>query len=464
MTEPALGRQRLALVALCLGFFVVLLDATVVNVALEAIRADVGGTLGDQQWIVDSYTLVLAAGMLGAGSAGDRFGPRRVYLVGLLVFALASVGCALAPGIGALVVARAVQGAGAAALLPCSLALIVRQFPHPMQRAHALGVWGGVSGIGLASGPALGALLLATVGWRAIFLLNVPVCAVAAVLLWAFVTEGDRRAVGRFDLAGLVLGTASLGCLTAGLIELGQRAAGAVPLLVLSGGCLLFGLFVLVEARHPAPMVPVGMFRRPAFSPAVTVGFLFNFCLYGALLCVSLVFQAYLRLPAFQAGLLVLPMTVTVAVGAALSGRLTARYGPRRPMMLGYCCGVAGSVVTAVGGTAGSLPVMVAGATLLGFCSFAMPAMTSVVMAAADPERPALASGVLNSARQTGGALGVAALGALLAASGPTTAALVPPLAAVVVAYGVAAACTLVATRQARPAAVTASTRRGSGA
>ncbi|MBO0848789.1 MAG: MFS transporter [Pseudonocardia sp.] len=453
-SHPRPRRRRLALVALCLGFLVVQLDVTVVNVALEAIRREIGGSLSDQQWVVDSYTLVLAAGMLGAGSSGDRFGVRRVYAAGMILFALASVACALAPGIAALVAARAVQGAGAAALLPCSLALIVRQFPTPTARAHALGVWGGVGSIGMAAGPVLGAVLVASTGWRAIFLLNVPVCVLAVILLRRYVIDAERHAVVRFDLVGLVLGTVSLCCLAAGLIELGQRTGGeGMAVVLVAVGCVLFGLFAVVESRRRAPMVPVAMFRRPAFSPAVTTGFLFNFCLYGALLCVSLVFQAYLRLPSFRVGLLVFPLTVAVGIGASLSGRLTARYGARRPMLLGFGCGAAGSLVTLVGGVLGSLSVTAVGATVLGFCSFAMPAMTSVAMAVSDPARPGLASGVLNSARQTGGALGVAALGALLATGGPTTAALVPPMTVAIAAYGMAIACTL---------AATASTPRGS--
>jgi DHA2 family methylenomycin A resistance protein-like MFS transporter len=464
-----LAQRRYALVALCLAFFVVQLDATVVNVALEAIRTDLGGTLSDQQWVVDAYTLTLAAGMLGAGSGGDRFGARRIYLLGLGVFAAASVLCALAPGMGALVAARAAQGVGAAALMPCSLALIVAEFPEPADRARALGIWGGIGSLGMAAGPVLGGVLVAWTGWPAIFLVNVPVCVVAVVLVGRFVREPAASHRGRFDLAGLALGTVALAALTGGLIELGQPAERvALAPALLAVGCLAGVVFLAVERRVGAPMVPLGLFRRPRFTPAVTAGFLFNFCLYGVLLCVSLVLQNRLGLSAWHAGLLILPLTVAIGIGATASGRLTARFGSRPPMLAGYGLGGVGAVVVAAGGLVGSLPVIVAGATVLGFCSLAMPAMTAAAMGAADPDRPGLASGVLNTARQTGGALGVAALGTLLhlteglsggegsAVSGTAVAhgvaaaggALAVPMAGALLGYLAGIGCTVLATRR----------------
>lgn len=440
--EIGAGRQRGALVALCLAFFVVQLDATVVNVALEPMRADLGGTVGDQQWVVDAYTLALAAGMLGAGSAGDRFGSRRVCLLGLGVFAAASLLCAVAPSMGALVAARAVQGLGAAALLPCSLALIVDLFPGAGERARALGVWGGIASLGMAAGPVLGGALVAWVGWPAIFLVNVPVCLVAIVLVRAFVLATPPRRAGRFDLAGFGLGTAALTALTAGSIELG------VGLIV--AGCVLGLAFRAVERRVAEPMLPPGLFRRPRFAPAVVAGFLFNFCLYGVLLCVSLVLQRSLGLPAWRAGLLILPLTVAVGIGATLSGRLTARCGPRRPMLLGFGSGGAGALLMIAGGLGAGLPVLVAGSTVLGFCSLAMPAMTAAAMGAADAARPGLASGVLNTARQTGGALGVAVLGTLLrvgGAEGGLALGVALPLAVAVLGYLAAIRCAVLATR-----------------
>ena len=285
-------RPKWALVALCLAFFVVQLDVTVVNVALQTIRHGLGGGLGGQQWVVASYTLVLAAGMLPAGALGDRFGARRMCVIGLVIFAVGSALCAFAPSMPLLIAARAVQGVGASALLPCSLALIVLQFNDPRERAHALGAWGGISSIGLAVGPVVGGALIAVASWRAIFLVNVPVCAVAIAMISLFVTESPKRRDRRMDYAGLVLGIVALASVTGGLIEAGQLGWGRpVPLALIAGGLVVGALFLLVEYRQPDPMLPLRIFASRPFSAATAAGGIFNFNLYGGLLCVSLFLQ-----------------------------------------------------------------------------------------------------------------------------------------------------------------------------
>jgi MFS transporter, DHA2 family, methylenomycin A resistance protein len=438
-----------ALVALCLGFFVIQLDVTVVNVALEAIRADLGGGLADQQWVVASYTVALAAGMLTAGSMGDRFGSRRVCLLGLVVFALASVVCAAAPGMPVLIAARTLQGIGAAALLPCSLALIVQQFPDPRDRAHALGMWGGISSIGMAAGPVLGGVLVALAGWQAIFLVNVPVCMVAIVMIGRWAAESPARRSGPLDVPGLVLGTLALAGLAGGLIEAGQRGwTHPVPLTLMIGGALLLPIFVEVERRAPEPMVPMRIFASWRFSAGTGAGFLFNFCLYGALLCVSLFLQGPLGASAFEAGMQILPLTVAVGIGAVVSGRLTGRFGPRVPMLIGYGAGATGAALLLSAGPSGSPQLVVTGAVVLGFCSVAMPAMTSVVMSDFAAHRAGLASGVLNTARQAGSALGAAVLGTLLVAGSGMS--LRIPMTVIVAAYAVAIGLTLLATSRRR--------------
>ncbi|TWF78612.1 DHA2 family methylenomycin A resistance protein-like MFS transporter [Pseudonocardia hierapolitana] len=447
MIRSTSAAPRPALVAACLGFFVIQLDATVVNVALDAIRADLGGTLADQQWVVASYTVALAAGMLTAGSMGDRFGSRRVCLWGLAAFALASVACAAAPDVPVLIAARTVQGIGAAALLPCSLALIVHQFPDPGERAHALGVWGGVSGIGMAAGPVLGGVLVAASGWPAIFLVNVPVCMAAFVMIRRHAAESPARQAGPLDLPGLVLGTAGLAGLAGGLIEAGHRGwTHPLPLALVLAGATLLPLFVLVERRAREPMLPMSVFTSLRFSAGTGVGFLFNFCLYGSLLCLSLYLQGPLGQSAFAAGMQIFPLTVAICIGAAMSGRLTGRFGARAPMLAGLGAGAAGASLLLAAGSSGPLPLVVTGATVLGFCSFAMPAMTSVVMSGVGADRAGLGSGVLNTARQAGGALGAAVLGSLLVVGSGMS--LVVPMAVTVAAYTAAIGLTLLATRR----------------
>jgi DHA2 family methylenomycin A resistance protein-like MFS transporter len=441
------SQPRLALVALCLAFFIVQLDVTVVNVALEAIRRDLGGGLNDQQWIVASYTIALAAGMLTAGSTGDRLGSRRICMFGLVTFAIGSAICAIAPSMHILIAARTLQGAGGAALLPCSLALIIQQFRDPRERAHALGIWGGIASVGMAAGPVVGGVLIAVAGWRSIFLVNVPFCAVTAIMMYSWVGESPRHREQKLDLAGLILGVLSLSCITGGIIETGQIGWNQpLPLLLMASGTVVGVTFVVVERRHSSPMLPLSIFASRQFTAATAAGLIFNFCLYGTLLCVSLFLQGPLALSAFKTGMLVLPLTIAVGIGATLSGRLTARFGPRAPMLIGYSLGAAGATALLVTGPSGPLPLLILGSTVLGFCSIAMPAMTSVTMSAVEPTRTGIASGVLNTARQAGGALGVAILGALLSINGPPGMSLRVPMVIVIAAYTVAIGCTLIST------------------
>src|SRR5580700_3411490 len=202
-----------ALISVCLGFFVIQLDVTIVNVALPAIQHGIGGSLAGLQWVIDAYTLALAAIMLTAGSAADRIGARKVFAAGLTVFAAGSAACAAAPSLGVLIAARAVQGLGASALLPCSLALLVHQFPDPRARARALGVWGAMGSVGVALGPVIGGALVAVGSWRLIFVINVPVCVLTIFLLRRYVPESPLNTSRRIDVWGLLLGIGALAAL-----------------------------------------------------------------------------------------------------------------------------------------------------------------------------------------------------------------------------------------------------------
>ena len=416
-TEPGNTTRdsAIALLSVCLGFFIIQLDVTIVNVALPAIQREIGGSLAGLQWVIDAYTLALASIMLTAGSTADRIGAKKVFVLGLTAFAVGSVACAAAPSLGVLIAARAVQGLGASALLPCSLALLVHQFPDPRARAGALGVWGGMGSLGVALGPVFGGALVATAGWRSIFLVNVPICALTVFLLLRNVTESPLNPQRRPDLPGLLLGVLSLAGLTAGFITAGQRGwLSPVPAALFAVGLIAGWLFVRAERRRTSPMLPLGLFRSRSLSGATGVGVIFNLVLYGSLLCLSLFLQQARHQSVLATGLLLLPMSLVVGIGSLTSGRLTARFGPRPPMIAGLALAAAGTALLATAGTSTPLALIVAGSLLIGLISLAMPAMTAAVVGAAGPEHAGVASGVLNAARQSGGALGVAVLGSLL--------------------------------------------------
>jgi len=274
--------QGIALAAISTGFLMITLDATIVNVALGAIGSDLGGAPSVAQWVVDGYTVAFASLLLLAGSLADRIGVRRGFVVGLAVFVVASAACALASSVAFLIAARVAQGVGAAWLMACSLALIAHTFAEPQARRRALAVWGAVSGIGLASGPLVGGILVASIGWRAIFFANVPIGLVAGWLLLRHVTETPRRRRS-FDLPGQALAMFSLASMTAGFINAGAHgwAAGLTLTLVIAGG-VAAAAFMLLERTARSPLIDPAIFRDATFSTAVAIGFLFNFCLYGA--------------------------------------------------------------------------------------------------------------------------------------------------------------------------------------
>ena len=439
MLRASLGRltDRLALVGICLGFLLVLFDATAVNVAVESVRRSIGGSDTTIPWVLNAYTVAFAALMLAAGSLGDRWGSRRCFLAGLGVFAVASAACAAAPSVGWLITARAVQGAGAAAIVPCSLALIAHRFPPGPARSRALAVWGGISGIGLAAGPVVGGLVVAWAGWRAVFLVVVPLSLAGMVLVERTLQETPRREPTRFDLAGQGAGATALLCVTAALgLAAADGWVAVVPLALLVAGLVSAVAFVGVERRSAHPMLPLGVFSRPTFSAAVAIGALFNFALYGTIYCLASSLQVGRDLSAQAAGLALLPLTATVAIGALLSGRVGTSFGPRHAMMLGLAGGTLGAVLLAVIDRAGSDIVLAAGGALLGTCGLAMPAMTGLALAGAPSGRLALGAGVLNTSRQIGGALGVALTGGIVTAS--ATATLRVPMLIVAGAYVVA--------------------------
>ena len=412
--RPVAPSPALGLTAISLGFLMSTLDATIVNVALGPIGAEFGGSVSTAQWIVNGYTLAFAALLLSAGALADRLGLRTGwFLVGLGVFGLGSAACAGATSLSVLIVARVVQGAGAAALMPCSLALITHMFPDAGDRRRALGVWGGMSGIGLAAGPVLGGILTAALGWRAIFLVNLPIAAAAAQLLRRHVAETPRHR-HPLDLPGQVLATAGLAALTSGFIIAGSRGWDAsLTRAFLAAGIASGVAFAVVECAVAHPMVDPALFRQSTFSIAVALGVIFNFCLYGSIFCLAIELHRARGLDPLDTGLALLPLTIVTGTMAFLSGRFVSRIGEWPAIVVGLTAGAGGALLISIAPGSG-VATLIVSSLPLGVTALAMPAMTAVAMSRAPRPRMGLASGVFNASRQTGGALGVAVLGALL--------------------------------------------------
>ncbi len=411
-------RRQIPLAVICSGYFMVILDAVIVNVALPSLARDLGGGVSSLQWVVDGYTVAFAGLLLSAGALGDLFNPRRVFRGGLWVFTLTSAACAAAPSVPLLVVARLIQGAGAAMLVPSSLALIRAAYADSAARARAVGIWGATAGVGAASGPVLGGLLVAAFGWRSVFVVNVPVGAAALLAGARYLPRAEDERLGAgLDPLGQLTGFAGLALLASGLIEGGARGWSATLTLILLGlAVAALGAFVAVEWRAQHPMLPLGLFRTREFSAAALVGLAINLGFYGQLFALTIYFQHWRGYSALDTGLALLPEGVFVALSSAVSGRVSARVGPRTPMIAGLLTGTLGLAGLIAIDPSTPYEVLVVPLIAAGFgMAFTMPAATVAIIEAAPPERAGIAAAVLNAARQTGSAVGVALLGALLA-------------------------------------------------
>jgi MFS transporter, DHA2 family, methylenomycin A resistance protein len=392
-------RRTLTLVVMCVGMFLVLLDVTVVNVALPRLRTDLGASVGSLQWIVDGYAVALASLMLPCGDLGDRHGHKRVVLAGLAAFGTGSLAAGLAPGPALLVAGRVVQGAGAAFLLPGTLAVISRAYPDAAERARAIGVWAAISSLALPAGVIAGGALVDGPGWRWAFLVNLPVVAVALPVTARVVRESREPTARAPDFPGAVLAAALLATVTFAIID-GSPAAGvaAVALLV---------ALVAVERRHSEPMLPPPLFRRPAFVAANLVAATMNLGTLGTLFVLTLFLQDVQGHSALGAGVAILPAFGLLTVVAPLSGRLVGRIGPRRPMVAGLLIAAAGLALLADDALLAASALWGLGLGLL------TPSVVAAAMGAVQADRAGLAAAVNNTARQAGGAIGIAASGAV---------------------------------------------------
>ncbi|MFH9089965.1 MFS transporter [Streptomyces sp. NPDC017673] len=413
---PSRARRAAALTGVSLGYFMVLLDTTVLSVAEPDLAASLHTSMAGLQWATTGYTVVFAALLLSAGAAADRFGAHRVFRTGTAVFALASLLSSLAPNLGALLVLRAVSGAAAAACVPASTALIARLYPRPAARARAISVWAAVSGAAVAAGPIAGGALVEAAGWRAVFLVNVPLGLLVLALARGRAVRCPRGA-DRVDWPAQAAAVVVLALLTDVLIAAG---AGAWVHTAWSAGGLGIAVtvFTLLERRSQAPVVNRTLLRSAPVRAGLLAGAVTNFALSGALFVLPLLLQRERHLSALETGLAFLPLTVPFAVNPPLTGRIVARTGPRLPILAGLALLTAGGTVLA--GTvfaAGAYVWLGTGLLLTGFgISFVLPALVAAVIGAAPPGTAGSVGGLLNAVRQVGATLGVALMGAAAAA------------------------------------------------
>ncbi|HEX7106090.1 MAG TPA: DHA2 family efflux MFS transporter permease subunit [Acidothermaceae bacterium] len=401
------GRWLIA--ATALGSGIAFLDGTVVNVALPSIRRELGGGLTAQQWVVDGYLLTLSALLLLGGALGDRYGRRRIFVIGLVAFAVTSFGCGVAPSPAALVIARAAQGIAGALLVPGSLALIDEAI-DPRDRGRAVGAWAGLSGVSTAIGPFIGGWLVDAVSWRLVFFINLPLAAIAvAIAVWRLPERIAVRA-SSLDLAGAFLVTAGLAGVIYALIEAptSGRGGDVTAAAVVGVGCL--AAFFVVEARRAAPMLPLTIFRSRQFSGANLTTLAVYAALGGALFLLSLQLQESLRYSAFAAGLAMLPVTVIMVALSPRMGALSDR--PRTPMTIGpLVAGVGLALMARVTPGRGYVDSVLPAVVVFGIgLSLTVAPLTSTVLAAVEQEQVGIASGVNNAVARIAGLLAVAVL------------------------------------------------------
>jgi MFS transporter, DHA2 family, methylenomycin A resistance protein len=416
LSHGVAGRSRsgFTLAAAVLGFFVITLDAVVVNVALPSIRGDLGGGITGLQWVVDGYTLLFAALLLTAGAFSDRIGARRAFAAGLSLFVVASAACGLAPTLGALVAARFVQGAAAAVLMPSSMALIRQAYADPTRRARAVAVWAMGGAVASSSGPLLGGLLT-LVSWRLIFVVNVPVGAVALALLTRTKRSPHREVP--FDRVGQVTAVLAMGGLTYGAIEAGAAGLTA-PQVVAAFTLAVVALagFLAAQAYGAHPMVPLELFRSRNLSVAVAVGFAFIVGYYGLPFVMSLYLQQLRGLSPLATGLAFLPMMLVGAVLTPFSAHLAERLGARRLIGGGLALMTTGLALLAAVPSWTPVWALAGLMVLVGLAGpLVSPPVTAVLLNSVPGHQAGVASGIFNTSRQVGGALAVAVFGALLA-------------------------------------------------
>jgi EmrB/QacA subfamily drug resistance transporter len=418
MNAEALSRnRRFAILAICCSsLFIVGLDVTAVNVALPSIGRDLGAGISGLQWTVDAYTVVLASLLMFSGSMADRFGRKRTFVLGLVVFSTGSLACSLAPSVGLLVAARVLQAVGGSMLNPVAMSIITNTFTNPRERAQAVGVWGAVFGISLALGPVLGGVAVSSIGWRAIFWLNIPVGLAAIALTLLYVPESKAPSPRRFDGVGQALVIVLLATLTFGIIEAPNNGWGS-PVIVaafVTSVAALIGLLIY-EPRREQPLIDLRFFRSIPFSSAIVIS-VSSFAAFGGFLFLNTLYLQEVRgLSPAHAGLATVPMALTTVVMSPLSGRIVGRRGPRMPLIL---AGLA--MVTACVLLTGLQPTTPFALLTLVYVVFGLgmglvnAPITNTAVSGMPRAQAGVAAAIASTSRQVGSTLGVAIAGAIV--------------------------------------------------
>jgi DHA2 family methylenomycin A resistance protein-like MFS transporter len=410
----------LTLAAMSLGYGVVQLDITIVNTALDAMGKTLGGGVAELQWVVNAYTIAFAAFILTAGALGDRIGAKRVFMAGFAIFTAASLACALSPNAVVLIGARLVQGLAAAILVPNSLALLNHAFADERARGRAVAVWAAGASVALTAGPFVGGALITLVGWRAIFLVNLPIGLTGLWLSWRYATETTRTSSRELDLPGQFAAIGALGALAGAIIESGALGWShpLVRAAFVAAGVFAV-LFVWRESRAAQPMLPLSLFSHRLFTLTTIVGLLVNIAIYGLIFVLSLYFQRINGLSPWWTGLAFVPMMGVVLPVNLLAPRLSERIGAGPTIVIGTCVSALGclGLLRIEAGTSywaicAQLLAMSSGLGLL------VPPLTSMLLGSVEKARSGIAAGVLNATRQTGSVLGVALFGSLVATNG----------------------------------------------
>jgi EmrB/QacA subfamily drug resistance transporter len=420
MNQQALPRRRRTRVLLicCLSLFMVGLDMTVVNVALPSIGRDLDAGVSGLQWTVDAYTVVMASLLMFSGSLADRFGRRRTFVTGLAVFTAASVACGLAPDATALIAFRALQAVGASMLNPVAMSIIANTFTDPRERAQAVGVWGAVFGISMALGPVVGGTVVAAVGWRAIFWVNLPVGLAAIALTLRFVPESRAPRPRRFDPVGQALVIVLLAGLTYGIIEGPARGWSSAPVIAaLGAAAVALPALLAYEPRRREPLVELRFFRSAPFASAVGIA-VAAFATFGGFLFLNTLYLQQVRgLSPVHAGLATVPLAAMTAVASPISGRIVGRRGPRIPLLIaGVCMTTACALLTGIGPATPTVQLMAAYVVFGIGLGFVNAPVTNAAVSGMPRAQAGVAAAIATTSRQVGQTLGVAVVGATAAA------------------------------------------------